>query len=63
MHDRIGAPTIAKLRTVLLSLALADAQQAAILDAWSAGSFVLASDEQWDSIRAVRDSVPKDWLK
>ena len=63
VHDRIGAPTIAKLRTVLLSLARADAQQAAILDAWSAGSFVLASDEQWDSIRAVRDSVPKDWLK
>lgn len=63
VHDRVGAERIEKLRAALLSLNASDPDEAAILKAWSAGRFVAAKDSQWDAIREVRDSIPKEWLK
>jgi phosphonate transport system substrate-binding protein len=62
-HDRIGKDLLEKLRSALLGLDRARADEAAILDAWSAGKFLMAKDQQWDSIRQVRDSLPKGFLK
>ncbi|MCB9876829.1 MAG: PhnD/SsuA/transferrin family substrate-binding protein [Planctomycetes bacterium] len=63
-HDRVGADRVAKLREVLLGLDRAHGDdEAAVLDAWSAGAFVGARDEQWQAIRAVRDGLPKGFLK
>ncbi|MFT4511815.1 MAG: phosphonate transport system substrate-binding protein [Planctomycetota bacterium] len=63
VHDRVGTDLIAKLRAALLSLKASDPEEGAILKAWSAGEFLSATDAQWDSIREVRDSLPKDFLK
>ena len=64
VHDRIGDELRTRLQRVLLGLSrgAADGREAAILDAWSAGAFLAARDEQWDAIRAVRDSLPKGFL-
>lgn len=59
VHDRIGADMVAKLKQALLGLDPEAPAEKEILDAWSAGSFQPASDEQWDSIRKVRDSLEK----
>ncbi len=61
-HDRIGEDRLQALREVLLGLDRKEPSQASILDAWSAGQFVAAEDEMWDSIRQVRDALPKDFL-
>lgn len=63
VHDRLGKEMIDTLRAALLGLDAADPVEGAILKAWSAGKFLAAKDEQWDSIRGVRDSLPKDFLK
>lgn len=63
VHDRVGPDLIEKLRTALLSLHASDPEEGAILKAWSAGKFLAANDAQWDSIREVRDSLPKGFLK
>ena len=62
-HDRIGTATIERLRDVLLGLDPDNTRERAILDAWSAGRFVAAQDEQWDAIRQVRDSLPRGFLE
>ena len=63
VHDRVGERRVAQLRAELLGLDRDDPIQAAILDAWSAGSFLAADDAQWHAIRQVRDSLPKGFLK
>ncbi|MBL8729864.1 MAG: phosphate/phosphite/phosphonate ABC transporter substrate-binding protein [Planctomycetes bacterium] len=62
-HDRLGAALKGKLRDAFLQLDPAQADDKAILTAWSAGRFVPAEDELWNSIREVRDSLPKGFLK
>jgi phosphonate transport system substrate-binding protein len=62
-HDRIGAELIAGLRQALVGLNADKEREKRILDAWKAGSFQPAKDEQWDAIRQVRDSLPKGFLK
>ena len=62
-HDRIGDELRERLRAVLLGLDRDDERERAILEAWSAGAFLAAKDEQWHAIREVRDSLPKDFLK
>lgn len=61
-HDRIGEQTVAALRDALLELDRDDPREARILDGWAAGAFVAAEDAQWQSIRQVRDSLPKGFL-
>ena len=63
VHDRVGSDLIERLRAALLGLDASDPEEGAILKAWSAGKFLSAKDEQWDSIREVRDSLPKGFLK
>jgi phosphonate transport system substrate-binding protein len=63
VHDRVGVDLIGKLRAALLGLDDSDPEESAILKAWSAGKFLSATDAQWDSIREVRDSLPKGFLK
>lgn len=62
-HDRIGAERLERLRATLLAFDRDDAAGREVLDAWAAGSFVAARDEQWQAIREVRDSLPRDFLK
>lgn len=62
-HDRIGAERLARLRTTLLAFDRDDPAGREVLDAWAAGRFVAARDEQWQAIREVRDSLPRDFLK
>lgn len=63
VHDRVGTDLIEKLCAALLGLQASDPEEGAILKAWSAGQFLSATDAQWDSIRQVRDSLPKGFLK
>jgi phosphonate transport system substrate-binding protein len=63
VHDRLGADTINKLRSAFTGLDAHDETENAILTAWSGGKFLPAKDEQWNSIRQVRDSLPKGFLK
>lgn len=63
VHDRVGDELRGRLERALLALDRADPGAARVLDAWSAGSFVKARDEQWDAIRGVRDALPKGFLK
>ena len=63
VHDRVGVDLIGRLRAALLGLDDSDPEESAILKAWSAGKFLSATDAQWDSIREVRDSLPKGFLK
>lgn len=63
-HDRIGAPMLDKIAGAFLALDAANPEDKAILDAWSAKEkFVAADAKLWDSIRKVRDSLPKGFLK
>jgi phosphonate transport system substrate-binding protein len=62
-HDRIGSDLRDRLREALLALSTDDETGRAILGSWSAGAFVAAGDEQWQAIRAVRDALPKGFLK
>lgn len=62
VHDRVGKDLIAKLQKTLIELDRGNTTEAAILDSWSAGSFLAAKDAQWHAIREVRDSLPKGFL-
>ncbi|MBM4061788.1 MAG: putative selenate ABC transporter substrate-binding protein [Planctomycetes bacterium] len=62
-HDRIGADLAARLRGAFTGLDAAVAEEKAILDAWKCRKFEPAQDSQWDSIRKVRDSLPKGFLR
>lgn len=62
-HNRLGQDLIGKIRKALLELDSSDADQAAILKDWGAGKFVAADKSEWDGIRAVIKSLPKDFLK
>lgn len=63
VHDRLGADLTRRLRDAFVQLDPNNADDKAILAAWSAGKFLPAEDERWDSIRKVRDSLPKGFLK
>lgn len=60
-HDRLGKATLDKIEQALLALDPADPDHKVILDAWGAGRFVEARREQWDGIRKVLESLPKDF--
>ncbi len=62
-HKRLGEETIGKLRAAMLALDPANAGDKAVLDSWSAGKFVAADSKDWDGIRSVLKSLPKDFLK
>ena len=63
-HKRIGAEMMQKLTDTLVNLDKANPADAKILEAWSAKArFVRADAEKWDSIRKVRDSLPKGFLQ
>lgn len=63
-HARIGQDLLHKLTQVLLALDRKQPEDALLLDAWSAKErFVPAEAKLWDSIRQVRDSLPKGFLK
>lgn len=61
-HKRLGDATLAKLGAAMQALDPAVPDQKQILDAWGAGAFVAADSKQWDGIRAVLQSLPKDFL-
>lgn len=63
VHDRLGAGMTDKLRDAFVTMNASNEDDKAILDAWSAGKFLPAKDELWNSIRQVRDSLPKGFLK
>ncbi|GAB4142042.1 MAG: hypothetical protein Fur0037_09070 [Planctomycetota bacterium] len=62
-HNRLGPELIAKLRDALTSLDPARPAEATILEDWGAGRFVAADSAQWDGIRSVLKSLPKQFLK
>jgi phosphonate transport system substrate-binding protein len=63
VHDRLGAEMKQKLRDAFVQLDPKDADDQAVLSAWSAGKFLPAENARWDSIRKVRDALPKGFLK
>jgi|JRYL01.1.fsa_nt_gb phosphonate transport system substrate-binding protein len=64
VHQRLGQELIGKLRTAMLALDAGKPEQQAVLAAWgSKAKFVAADAKLWDSIRKVRDSLPKGFLK
>lgn len=63
-HSRIGAELTKQLTDAFTSLDAKDPEQKAVLDAWSAKEkFLPADGKQWESIRKVRDSLPKGFLQ
>lgn len=62
-HQRIGETTVRKLIDAFTTLDAKQAEEKAILDAWKCKQFETAKNSQWDNIRKVRDSLPKDFLK
>ena len=63
-HNRIGDEMMKKLTDVLTGMDMANPKDKAILDAWSVKArFVPAQASKWDSIRKVRDSLPKGFLQ
>lgn len=62
VHDRVGADLVEGIRAALLGLQRSNPREAQILDAWAAGAFVSADKEQWQPIRAVRDSLGTGFL-
>ena len=63
-HDRVGEDMLTKITEAFTGMDMANEQEKAILEAWSAkAKFLPAKNEQWDKIRKVRDSLPKGFLK
>ncbi|MEO6596075.1 MAG: phosphate/phosphite/phosphonate ABC transporter substrate-binding protein [Planctomycetota bacterium] len=62
-HTRIGAEMTAKLKNAFLELDAKVPEEKAVLTSYSAGKFLAADDKQWNSIRKVRDALPKGFLK
>lgn len=62
-HDRIGAELQQKIAAAFTGLDAKVADEKAILDAWKCKKFEPAQNGQWDSIRKVRDSLPKGFLQ
>ncbi|MEC7584994.1 MAG: phosphate/phosphite/phosphonate ABC transporter substrate-binding protein [Planctomycetota bacterium] len=62
-HKRVGEDKLNKIKDALLALDKNNPDHAVILEAWGAGKFVAADPKQWDGIRGVLDSLPKDFLK
>lgn len=63
-HARIGEPLLQKISEAFTKLDKNNPADKAILDAWGAKEkFQTADGKLWDSIRKVRDSLPKGFLK
>jgi phosphonate transport system substrate-binding protein len=63
-HARLGKDTLGKITDAFVKLDKANADDKAILDAWSAKEkFQVADGKLWDSIRKVRDSLPAGFLQ
>ncbi|MCC7063814.1 MAG: phosphate/phosphite/phosphonate ABC transporter substrate-binding protein [Planctomycetes bacterium] len=62
-HNRIGEPMMKKINEAFTKLDAAVPEEKAILDAWKCKKFETAKNEQWESIRKVRDSLPKGFLQ
>lgn len=63
-HARIGEPLLQKITEAFTKLDKNNPEDKAILDAWGAKeNFQTADGKLWDSIRKVRDSLPKGFLK
>lgn len=58
-HKRMGADSIAKLRSALVELDGGQDEDAAVLEAFSAKRFVAAQAEQWQGIRDVWAQLEK----
>lgn len=64
VHSRIGNDLMTRLTDTLIGLDRNNADDKAILDAWAAKEkFVRADAAMWNSIRKVRDSLPKGFLQ
>ena len=62
-HNRLGDELIGKLRAALVKLDAKDPAHKEVLDAWKCKQFVAADGKQWDGIRSVLKSLPKDFLQ
>lgn len=62
-HRRMGAELQKRLTEAFTKLDPKVADEKAVLDAWKCQRFETARNSQWESIRKVRDSLPKDFLK
>ncbi|MBK8096397.1 MAG: phosphate/phosphite/phosphonate ABC transporter substrate-binding protein [Planctomycetes bacterium] len=62
-HQRLGAATLGKIKDAFLKLDPANADDKKVLDAWGAGKFVAADPKAWDSIRQVKNALPKGFLE
>jgi phosphonate transport system substrate-binding protein len=63
-HNRIGKDLAQKITDAFTKLDAKVADEKAILDAWKCkAKFETAKNSQWDSIRKVRDSLPKGFLQ
>jgi len=62
-HRRIGDDVFRMIKDARRALDASNPDHKLILDAWGAGKFVAADPEQWDGIRQVMESLPRDFLK
>lgn len=63
-HTRIGDAMLQKITTAFTRLDRGNADDKQVLDAWSATArFEAADASRWESIRKVRDSLPKGFLQ
>lgn len=63
-HQRLGQQTLTKITEAFTKLDAKNADDKAILEAWSAKEKFMAADgKKWDSIRKVRDSLPPGFLQ
>lgn len=61
-NNKLGSELIGKIRTALTKLSSSDPEQAKILEAWGAGSFVAADAKEWEGIRQVLKNLPKTFF-
>ncbi len=63
-HRRVGDAMLTKITEAFTRLDKNKPEDKALLEAWTAKEkFVTAEASKWDSIRQVRDSLPKGFLK